>query len=332
MNNAYIKDIVVYLPNNTISNYDLCHSSPGWDPEKIFDKIGVKTRHCCDKDETSFTLGYCACKLLLAQNPFLTDSIDYILYSTNNHEHFMMCSAALLQSRLGLSRSCGVFVLKLSCAGYLQLLQLAKSLIVSGIATNVLVVTADTYTKRISKNDIGTKTIFGDAATASVISTSGRVKIGDIELGSDGIGTEYHVRRTGCVKRPLPEVALNEDYLSTPIDNDSFYMIGPEIFDFVTGRIPLFVRDYLTKHKESINGIDSFIFHQANKFMLGYIKRELSIPDDKFFLMMENVGNTSTSSIPLCLSEFLSLNNKGRLFLCSFGGGYTWGGGIVEVL
>lgn len=137
---AYIKDIEVYLPKRVVTNEDISKYNPEWDTQKILNKVGIQSRHMANDDESSFTLAYNACNNLLKRKKSYKDEIDYILYSTLNHEHFMMLSSALLQNRLGLKKECGSVDLRLSCTGYLQMLSIAKALIISGQAKNVLLV------------------------------------------------------------------------------------------------------------------------------------------------------------------------------------------------
>lgn len=330
---AFIKDVEVYLPEQIITNEDLCRRNPNWDASKIMSKVGISQRHVAKDGESSFVLAYRACKKLIDRNPQYKRDIDFVLYSTLNHEHFMMLSSALLQHRLNLSNSCGTMDLRLPCTGYIQLLSIAKALIVSRMAKNVLVVTADTYSKRISPKDVGTLSIFGDAATATIISTDGWGCLGSISLGSDGIGTENHIARIMCIPDSYPdELTMQNDPSLTVFSPDNFYMVGSEIFNFVTDKIPVFYKLFLSNNNLSVDDINLHIFHQANKYMLTYLKKRLAIPDDKFYINMSDIGNTSTSSLPICL--YRAYENKqlrGLASMCAYGGGYTWGGAILEI-
>lgn len=330
---AFIKDIEIYLPEQIITNEDLCKRNPQWDATKIMSKVGISQRHVAKEGESSFVLAYNACKQLIKKKPQYRHEIDYILYSTLNHEHFMMISSVLLQHRLNLSDSCGTLDFRLPCTGYLQLLSVAKSLIESGLAKNVLVVTSDTYSKRIHQRDIGTLSIFGDAATATIVSSEGWGCIGDVSLGGDGIGTENHIARIKCLSECYPdEKVLQNDLSETDFSSENFYMVGSEIFGFVTNRIPLFYRTFLEHNNVAMDDVSMHIFHQANKYMLDYLKKRLNIPNDRFYMNMCDVGNTSTSSLPICLYRAYNTGKlHGIISLCAFGGGYTWGSAILKV-
>ena len=330
---AYIKDIEVYLPKRVVTNEDISKYNPEWDTQKILNKVGIQSRHMATDDESSFTLAYSACNNLLKRKNSYKDEIDYILYSTLNHEHFMMLSSALLQNRLGLKKECGSVDLRLSCTGYLQMLSIAKALIISGQAKNVLLVTSDTYSKLIDNSDIGTYSIFGDAATATIVSNEGWAEIGEIYLGVDGVGTENHIYRTQCINNSFPsdDIKLNES--SILYRKDKFYMVGSEIFNFVTRVVPEQYSKFLDENDYRLEDIDMHIFHQANKYMLSYLRKKMNIPEDKFYINMSDVGNTSTSSIPISLYRIKSnLKQYNKIGLCSFGGGYTWASSIITIL
>lgn len=331
MKKAYIKDIEIFLPSTILSNDDLVKSDPNWNAEKILDKVGIQSRHVASLDESSYTLALNACKALLSKCPKYAQQIDYVLYSTLNHEHFMLSSAALLHKQLGLKSQCGVMDFKLPCTGYLQLLSIAQALIESGAGNNILVVTADTYSKRIPDIDIRTKSIFGDAATATIISDYGFAEILHCTHGTEGEGSLLHVIRTKCI----PSFETNNipgSALEVEVNPRDFYMIGSEIFNFATEYIPREYYRFLESTGIPENEISYYIFHQANKFMLTYIRKRLGIAENRFYIDMHDVGNTSTSSIPIALYRTRQKSEStGLTLLCSFGGGYTWAFCLIDM-
>lgn len=331
-NKAYIKDISIYLPQKILDNEDLVDVNSRWTPEQIFSKIGIKSRHIIEDSETSLTIALKACQLLIDKNPSIASNIDYILYTTLNHDHFMLVSSAIIQNRLKISTSCCAIDLKLTCSGYVQALSIAKSLIISGQASNILLVTSDTYSKKIHPADIGTRSIFGDAATATLISTNGIAEILEFSFGTDGIGSENHAARTNCLPDYFPDSRLGEIDANKKYDKDYFFMVGGEIFEFVAKRIPPFYKKIILENALKYEDISLNVFHQANSYIINYLRKKLGITREKFYVQMEKVGNTSTSSIPIALNDiFYNSNIKGNILLCSFGGGYTWGGNIIRI-
>ncbi len=331
-NKAFIKDVSIFLPSKILNNEEFRQFNEKWTPDKIYSKIGVKSRHIIDNNETSLSIALQACKKLLDKNKDIADSIDYILYTTLNHEHFMLISSAIIQNRLNLRKQCCAIDMKLTCTGYLQALSIAKSLVVSNQASNVMLVTADTYSKVIAQDDIGTRSVFGDAATATLISNKGTAEILDFSFGTNGIGSENHIARTHCLSEAFPDEHLSDLDNGKKFNLNNFYMVGGEIFEFVAKEIPLFYNTILSINKLQKKDISLNVFHQANSYMLSYLRKKIGIPENRFYIDMEEVGNTSTSSIPIVLNNIFKKGlYNGNILLCSFGGGYTWGGNVIKL-
>ena len=175
---AYIKAISYCLPSKVITNEDLEKEFPDWSSEKIGKKIGIFERHIVAENELSSDLGIAAAERLFDEYRINPKDIDFLLFCTQSPDYFLPTTSCLMQTKLGLSTSCGALDYNLGCSGFIYGLALAKSLVISGIANNVLLITAETYSKFIHKNDKGNKAIFGDAAAATLISSSGKAEIG----------------------------------------------------------------------------------------------------------------------------------------------------------
>lgn len=147
-------------------------------------------------------MAYQAAEKLFAQTPELRDSVDFLVLCSQSVDYKLPSSSCILQNRLGLKTSCGAFDINLGCSGYEYGLAIAKGFIASGIATNVLLLTAETYTKYIHPEDKGNQTIFGDAATATIVSTDGFAEIGEFVLGTDGSGADTLIVKNGGGTQP----------------------------------------------------------------------------------------------------------------------------------
>lgn len=322
---AYIKDIVSVLPSLKVSNCQLEQEGCDWSDKQIVSKIGVKFRNICNDDESSLILGLRAAESILNKNPNLREEIDYIFFSTLCHDHFMLNSAAYIQKKLLINDHCAAIDLKLGCSGYLTMLSLAKALICSKSAKNVLIITADTYSKVINKNDFSCRTIFGDAATATIIADTGIAEIGQCISATDGEGSIKHARRIGL---------FSDNFISTEPEKDRsyFYMDGSEIFSFVANTIPKFYQRLLNENGISNLSKNLTVFHQANKYMLNYLRKVIGVPSELFYNNMEYTGNTSTSSIPIALEEIIKEGSDyNNIVCCSFGGGFCCSGTILKI-
>jgi 3-oxoacyl-[acyl-carrier-protein] synthase-3 len=329
---TFIKAISYYLPEKTLTNKDLVNDFLDWSIEKIATKIGVNQRFVVTGDETSLDLAVKAAERLFLDKNIERNSIDFILFCTQSPDYFLPTSACLIQKRLGIPTSAGALDFNLGCSGYVYGLSLAKGLVCGNMAKNVLLLTGETYSKFIHPKDKSNRTIFGDAASATLISTDGIAEIGNFSLGTDGQGAENLIVKTGALRNPQRLNDLSFDEYGNPVSSDYLYMNGAEIFNFTLDVVPKMVKETLKKNNLQQSEIDLFVFHQANQYMLNFLRKKLKIEEDKFFIYMSEVGNTVSSTIPIALFEALkSRDIKGHVLLAGFGVGYSWGGAILKI-
>lgn len=328
---AYIKSIEYVLPETIVTNEDLIREFPEWTIEKIADKIGIAQRHIVRGDETATDLAIKAAQKLLDNHLIDRASIDFLLFCTQSPEYFLPTSACLIQHKLGLRTNIGAFDFNLGCSGYVYGLSVAKGLIFGGIAKNVVLLTAETYSKYLHPKDKGNRTIFGDGATATLISTEGIAEIGDFCLGTDGRGAENLIIKTGASRLTEKRNDLTYDENGNPISSDYLYMNGGEIFNFTIEAVPSLVSETLEKNQLKQTDVNMFVFHQANKFMINYLRKKIKISEDKFYVYLESVGNTVSSTIPIALFEAQKNDKlKGNVLIAGFGVGYSWAGGVLK--
>ncbi len=330
---AFIKAIEYYLPSATLTNSQIAERFPEWDAEKIASKVGIASRHISAPEETSADLAYNAAQRLLSRLPDHREKIDFILLCSQSVDYKLPSTACLLQNKLGLSVECGAFDFNLGCSGYEYGLAVAKGLIAADIAHNVLLITAETYSKYIHPKDKGNITIFGDAASATLISNDdgGIAEIGNFVLGSDGSGADTLIVRTGGARHPLATGKSSTDSNGNIIRDDYLYMNGAAIFNFAADVVDKMVSDLLKKEHKTIDDIDLWIFHQANKYMINYLRKAIGISKDKFFTFMEQVGNTVSNTIPIALCEAMKQDKlHGEIVLAGFGVGLSWGATILH--
>ena len=330
---AFIKAISVYLPTKILTNDDLAQEFPEWTVDKIADKVGIKQRHIAAEDEFVSDMATKAALKLFEEKNIDKSSIDFILLCTQSPDYFLPTTACLVQQKLGLPISCGAIDFNQGCSGYVYGLSLAKGLILGSIAKNVLLITSETYSKFIHPLDKGNRTIFGDAATASLISSEGTLKIKSFELGTNGEGACNLIVKNGATRHPSKDKGTKNDDFGNIISDNHLYMNGSEIFNFTLQAVPALVQSTLEKNKEQMESIDLFVFHQANKYMLNHLRKKIGIPVEKFVVEMENYGNTVSSTIPIALNYLWEGNkifsNK-KVLLAGFGVGYSWGGVLIE--
>lgn len=327
---ASIKAISYYLPEAILSNDLINQDFPEWDIEKISSKTGINSRHISASDEFSSDMAVKAAEKLFEEHNIDRSTIDYLLFCTQSPDYFLPTTACIIQDKLGLNTSIGALDFNLGCSGFVYGLSLAKGLIAGEMAKNVLLITSETYSKFIHPKDKSNKTIFGDAAAATLITSSeGFCSIGNFIFGTDGKGAENLIVKQGGMRFPVSEE--NEDIKDEfgNIRNDkNLFMNGTEIFNFTGEFVPKLTASILDKSGLTKEDIDLFIFHQANKYMLNHLRKKIKIPEEKFFISMEHCGNTVSSTIPIALYE---AQKEGKttdiknLILAGFGVGYSWG-------
>jgi 3-oxoacyl-[acyl-carrier-protein] synthase-3 len=325
---ARIAAISYHLPETVLDNVALALRHPRFQPEKLKAKTGIDRRHIAAAGETAADLAVAAAERLFAGTEVARVEIDYLIFCTQAPDYALPTSACLIHRRLGLRPGAGALDMNLGCSGFVYGLGLAQGLIQSGQAARVLLLTADTYSKFIDIDDLGTRSIFGDGAAATLVAASETDGgIGPFVYGTDGKGAEHLIVPTGGAR--APEAATDPGYEIGTGERRSgrpLHMNGPEVFNFTLGAVPALVEETLAKAGLGLGDIDLFVFHQANATMLEALRRKLGIPAGKFFVDLDG-GNTVSSTIPIALNRAVAakaLHPGMRVMLVGFGVGYSW--------
>lgn len=329
---AYIKALSYNLPEKVLTNAEIAKDFPEWTEEKIASKIGILQRHVAVEGETASDLACGAAEKLFAANSIDRQTIDYLIFVTQSPDYHLPTTACIIQSRLGLSNKMTAIDVNLGCSGFVTGLSLAKAVVVSGQAQNVLLLTAETYSKYMNERDKGNRTIFGDGAAATLVSTEGMARIGNFVIGTDGNGAENLIVKSGCARHPQPLNDLKFDDFGNPRSSDNLYMDGSAILNFSLESIPQLFADVLEKNGEKKDDIDLHVYHQANIFLANLERRKLKIAPEKYYCNITNVGNTVSSTIPIAL--YLALEDGAlkpgmKVLSIAQGLGYTWGGMVL---
>ena len=296
-------------------------------------KVGVTSRHLAADNETAGDLAEKAARRLFEEYGISPSEIDFLLLCTQSPDYFLPSTACLLQHRLGIPVTSGAFDYNLGCSGCIYGLAVAKGLVSAGIARNVLLLTAETYSKYLHPSDKSNRSIFGDGAAACLISTDGFAEIGDFVCGTDGSGAENLIVKTGASKQRKPTGIFKEDEEGHTWYDDYLYMNGGAIFNFTLETVPVLVRQLLDKSGSQKEEIDYFIFHQANKFMLNTIRKVCVLPKEKFYVSLGNTGNTVSSTVLIGLKDCLlngTIKAGMQVVVAGFGVGLSWGGTILK--
>jgi 3-oxoacyl-[acyl-carrier-protein] synthase-3 len=336
---ATVAAIEYHFPERCLTNAQLAEEFPEWSVEKIEEKTGIAERWIAAEDECSSDLGIVAAQKLFSSGVCRPADVDYILFCTQSPDYFLPTTACLMQERLSIPASAGALDFNLGCSGYVYGLGLAKGLVETGQAANVLLVTAETYSKFIHPRDKSVRTIFGDAGAATLVRGVARNDecVGPFVYGTDGCGAPNLIVSTGGMRR---RVAHEGEQAIMDSDNNlrsevSLYMNGPEIFAFALRVVPKVVQELLARAAKDSGDVDLYVFHQANRHMLEHLRKKLRIPAERFFVGVRHCGNTVSCTIPIALKQ---ATEEGRIqpghlvMLVGFGVGYSWGATLIRWL
>lgn len=325
-----------YLASEALSNELLGeeYNDPKWSASKIYRKTGIRSRPVV-KDELVTDLAVGAAERLFNEHGIDRSTVDFLLLCTQSPDYFLPTTACLVQDRLGLRTSTGALDFNLGCTGFVYGLSLAQGLLSAGTASRVLLIMSETYTRHIHPLDKSTRTIFGDAAAATLLDKEDLPRIGKFVLGTDGTGGPNLIVPSGGMAHPRSaETAKEEtDEAGNVRSMDNLYMNGPEIFSFTLRAVPDMVRQTLEKNELSAEEIDLYVFHQANRFILENLRDRLEIPEERFYIDVEETGNTVSATIPIALRNALDkglIREGSKVLLAGFGVGYSWGATVLR--
>ena len=335
---AHIQQIEVHLPEKILTNDELANVFPDWTAEKIFEKTGILERRIAAATETASDLAIKAAEKLFSSNPTQRHDVDFLILCTQAPDYFLPTSACIVHEALALSPECGAIDVNQGCSGYVYSLSLATGLVEAGLARNVLVITADTYSKSINEMDKSVRTLFGDGATASIISASQGTlgKLGKFVFGSDGKGAKNLIIPTGGFREPRTKESSETfvDGNGNKRSRDNLFMNGANVMSFSLTEVPKAIDRLLNLSRETIDDFDFIVLHQANKFMLEALRKKIKVPRSKVPHHFSTFGNTVSSTIPIalhCMRQDGHLKKGTKLILCGFGVGYSWAACTLDV-
>lgn len=325
MKKASMISIAAYAPEHILTNHDLekmVETSDDW----ITKRTGIKTRHIA-KDEVTSDLGYKAAKLAIKRANLTIDDIDCIICATISPDYLCMPSTACrIADLLGIS-DVMAFDISAACSGFIYLIEIAKSMVESGLKKNVLIIGAEKLSSIVNWNDRTTCVLFGDGAGAAVISESKDENyIIDTHTSSDGSKGDLLIT-PGCgSKNPASSFVIENNL-------QFIHMKGNEVFKTAINTLTNDVLKILEKNEMSSEKISLFVPHQANLRIINAVKDRLNLSDNQCVVTVDKFGNTSSASIPMALNyayENHNLKNGDLLLLDAFGGGFTWGSALIK--
>lgn len=303
-----IKALASYLPEGRESNLQLLNQ---FDLDEAFlrQKIGVLERPIKHGQETVSDMASKALNSLLLQNSMRPDQLQVLVLVTQNPDFNLPHSSAIVHGLCGLPKDCAVFDLSLGCSGYVYGLSVILNFMRgNGLGAGALL-TCDPYSSIVDSSDKNTRLLFGDAATATLLSSDPVYDAGPFAFGSSGSGASSLVCKDGVLS-----------------------MNGRDVFNFVATTIPAHVTRVIADAGLDMGVIDRFYFHQGSRFILDTLARRLGLDPSKVSSNLEHVGNTVSSSIPLLIESEIRCVDVKKALLCGFGVGLSWGSCLLTRL
>lgn len=323
------------VPRHVIDNYAHDIHFKKEELKDVIDKIGVKERRFSDEHTCASDLCYAAAENLIQEQQINREEIDLLLFISQTPDYRMPATSILLQERLGLSRSTIAFDINLGCSAFLYGLTVAYSMITSGAVKKALILDGETRSKVYSQKDRKTAFLFGDAGVAAIIEPGKQFGKSWFSLNSDGSRASLIKIPAGGYRNMSSTETLKErivDEYGNIRSDEHGYMEGADVFNFVIREVPRDFKRLFNETEIDQNQIDYFIFHQANKYINGFLAKKMKLPAEKIPSTIEKYGNTSSVSIPLTIVSELKNKLPGRklLTLSGFGVGLSWGTAIIE--
>ncbi|MGA2813902.1 MAG: ketoacyl-ACP synthase III [Candidatus Acidiferrum sp.] len=337
MTRTSIEAIACAFPSHAVRNSDLKARFPEWDFDRLEERTGVFQRYVASPQETALDFAFRACQELHKQDRLNPQEIGAVIFCTQSPDFIMPPNSCLLHGMLDLKPQVLSFDITLACSGYIYGLQLADSLIRSGVTNRVLLATADTYSRYIHPADRATRCLFGDGGAVSILapSTSGR-GIRDIRCATAGKHFDKFMVPAGGMR--MPRSAETAEAVTDQSGNkrtaEHIKMDGIGVLSFFNTAVPNSVSDTLERNNLSIADVDLFVFHQASQLALDTLRQRLDIPVHKMVYDLADVGNLVSASIPVTLRRAFDRGaaKHGQLaLLCGFGVGLSWGTALVDL-
>ncbi|MCR5358827.1 MAG: ketoacyl-ACP synthase III [Thermoguttaceae bacterium] len=339
MSKSRIRAISSHIPSGRLTNDELVARFTGWTAAKMEKKLGIVTRPIIEEGRTAVDMAVSAGEALFQSGVCAPEDIDFLVLCTQSPDYFLPSSSCIIQEKLGIPKSCGAFDFNLGCSGYVYGLGIAKGFLEAGLARNFLLITSESYSRYINKDDRVSRPLFGDAATATLVSADApadRLPIGPFRFGTDGKGADLLIVKAGAQRHPataetkLPKVDIRGNYHS----DEEIQMSGPGIFNFAIDEVPPLIEQIRADCAERNLPIDSYIFHHSNNYMLARLRELCGLENERYYVNMRERGNTVSSSIPIALIDAVGegfIRRGESAVLVGFGVGLSWGACRIEL-
>lgn len=316
---AAITGIGAFLPEYRLNNQEISEMVETTD-EWIMQRIGIKERRILKEEgKATSDMGSLAVKQLLAKTGVNPEEIDLLICATITPDSPLPATANLICNKAGLVNAWS-FDLVAACSGFVYALTTGAKFIESGQYKKVIVLGADMMSTITNYKDRATCPLFGDGAAAVLLEPNFE-NLGVIDHINkvDGSGSAYlHIKSGGSLRPVSFETIVNEEHF--------VYQEGQTVFKFAVSNMADVALEMMNKHSLKGEDLAWFVPHQANMRIIDAVGRRMGIDKERVMVNIQNYGNTTAATIPLCLYDFEEKLKKGdNIILAAFGAGFTWG-------
>ena len=316
-----IRGIGGYLPSRVVTNAELVRGFPEITEDYVYQVTGIRERRWASDGEKPSSMALAAAQEAIRKSGIAAGQIDAIILATTTPDVAMPSTACILQQRLNLPAAVA-FDVNAACSGWLYAVALARSMILTGMAGNVLAVGVELQSRLLNHTDRSAYFLFGDGAGAAVVSSgdSGH-RIRQTILSADTRGLHMARRDT-----PGYLVAGNGAQVDPWVRLE-----GHALFRLATESLSDVICRTISQSGWTNQQARWIVPHQANGRILKAVAKRSGLPFERFCLNLQHVGNTSSASIPLALAEAEASFSVGdKLVLCAIGAGMTTAAISVE--
>ncbi len=322
-----IAAITAYLPKEKVVLTSLGELFGNKEVENIINATGIEQVHIAGKGETSSDMCFEAANYLINRENLDRAKIGGLVFVSQTPDYILPATSVILQDRLGLSKNTVCLDIHYGCSGYIYGLFQAALWINIGACEQVLVLAGDTTSSMIHGQDKSLRMVFGDSGTATLV-TKGNTTMG-ISINSDGSGYDRLIVPAGGFRTPKSEATkeLIYDEDKNGRTSESLFMDGMAIFNFAIFNVHKDINTLIEEVNWNKDDVKLYALHQANSFMLNYIRKKLKVEDYKVPMNVRNYGNTGPATIPLLLADLYHLSDQilDKVILSGFGVGLSWG-------
>lgn len=331
--NVGIRAISATVPQKVVRTKELT-DFPIEAIEKFIETTGVEERRFTNDDQCTSDLCFKSANQIFDETDISKEDIDALLFISQTPDYKTPGTSAILQDRLGLSKSTLTYDLNMACQGFLYGLFFAETLLQLPNIQNVLILAGDTLSKTISTKDKSTGMLLGDGGVAVVVSKGAEYKPIYHSINSDGANWDLVYIPAGGYRIPSSlDTMKDEEFEDGSIRNkEQLIMQGMDVFSYAITKLPKDVKALLSFANMNIEQIDKYAFHQSNKFMASFIAKKLNADETKILTSIEKYGNTAGISIPLTLVSNREKIDKDDIILANaIGAGFVYGSAIFSL-